>query len=69
MRQRRALVVAVAVATLLAGCGDPAGVDGNLTNKWGALPVATGFVPTFTSASPRQSFHVNDPRIGTTAIT
>ena len=33
MRHRLAILVAASVA-LLAGCGNPGGVDGNLTDKW-----------------------------------
>ncbi|XVU25144.1 septum formation family protein [Actinoplanes sp. CA-054009] len=47
MRHRLGIVLAV-VATLLltAGCGRPSGVDGDLTNGWGAMAPATGFEPT-----------------------
>jgi hypothetical protein len=45
---RRVLSVAVLgglVATLLAACGNPAGVDGDLVDDWKAQPEATSFVP------------------------
>lgn len=38
-------VVVAAAALLLAACGKPAGVDGNLTNDWAALPEAKIPVP------------------------
>jgi hypothetical protein len=34
-----------AVLLLGAGCGNPGGVDGNLTNGWGAMAPAAGFEP------------------------
>jgi len=30
---------------VLAGCGNPRGVDGNLTDGWGAITAPTGFAP------------------------
>ncbi|BCB89087.1 septum formation family protein [Phytohabitans suffuscus] len=33
------------MATLLVGCANPAGVDGDLTDDWKAQPEATSFVP------------------------
>ncbi|MGN9914596.1 septum formation family protein [Phytohabitans sp. LJ34] len=45
---RRVLSVAVLgglVATLLAACSKPAGVDGDLVDDWKAQPEATSFVP------------------------
>jgi hypothetical protein len=45
---KRGVVLAVPVllsAVLLAGCGKPAGVDGNLTNGWAQLPEAKIAVP------------------------
>jgi hypothetical protein len=44
MRYRLA-VIALAVLTLASGCGNPAGVDGNLLNGWQAIGAPTGFVP------------------------
>jgi hypothetical protein len=44
MRHRLAIVVACALV-LLAGCGNPGGVDGNLTNRWAAMPAPTSFLP------------------------
>ncbi|NUR72021.1 MAG: septum formation family protein [Hamadaea sp.] len=40
-----AVVLAGATVLGLAGCGLPAGVDGNLTNQWAAMPAAEGFTP------------------------
>ena len=47
MRFRRAVLAtcALAVLVLAAGCGNPAGVDGNLTNSWQEIAVPTGFTP------------------------
>jgi hypothetical protein len=44
MRHRLAILVALSLV-LLAGCGNPGGVDGNLTNSWAAVPVPTSFAP------------------------
>jgi hypothetical protein len=44
MRHRLAILVAFSLA-LLAGCGNPGGVDGDLTNRWAAIPAPTSFVP------------------------
>ena len=40
------LGIVVACLALLTSCGMPGGVDGNLTNGWGAMTAATGFEPT-----------------------
>ncbi|GLY97040.1 septum formation family protein [Actinoplanes sp. NBRC 103695] len=40
----RGWVVGALVVTL-AGCGNPGGVDGNLTDGWAAIPAPTGFTP------------------------
>ena len=48
MRHRlrtRLVPAAMLTATLLAGCGNPGGVDGDLTNRWAAIPAPTGFTP------------------------
>ncbi|MEH0841364.1 septum formation family protein [Micromonospora sp. CPCC 205711] len=45
---RRAMTIVVAAllaAALLAGCGNAAGLDGNLTDDWAALPTAAAFTP------------------------
>jgi hypothetical protein len=39
------LALTVAAGIALAGCGNPAGVDGALTDDWPALPEAGPFVP------------------------
>jgi Septum formation len=44
MRHRLAILVASSLV-LLAGCGNPGGVDGDLTNRWAAIPAPTSFVP------------------------
>jgi hypothetical protein len=38
-------IMATAVLLALAGCGNPGGVDGDLTNGWGPMAAATGFEP------------------------
>ena len=35
-----------ALCLVLVGCGKPGGVDGDLTDGWGAIPAPTGFTPT-----------------------
>jgi hypothetical protein len=47
MRHRLGIVAASALAMLAiaAGCGNPAGVDGNLINGWQPLAEPTGFTP------------------------
>ncbi|MEV4138535.1 septum formation family protein [Dactylosporangium sp. NPDC049742] len=40
-RGRRVTVAILCVAGALAGCGTPAGTDGDLTNGWPALPAAS----------------------------
>jgi hypothetical protein len=42
---RLAITAALGTVLLAAGCGTPGGVDGDLTNGWGAMPPATGFEP------------------------
>ncbi|AGZ46531.1 septum formation family protein [Actinoplanes friuliensis] len=42
---RALLGLAVALTVLLGGCGNPGGVDGNLTNGWAAIGAPTGFTP------------------------
>jgi hypothetical protein len=47
-RARRLSVAAVLTlltAVLVGGCGNPAGVDGNLTDGWAAIGVPSGFTP------------------------
>jgi hypothetical protein len=40
-----AAVSALVVLGLVAGCGNPAGVDGNLVNGWQSMAAPTGFEP------------------------
>ncbi|BCJ65988.1 septum formation family protein [Polymorphospora rubra] len=40
-----AVAVAGTATLLLTGCGNPAGVDGNLVNGWAAFPEPKAFVP------------------------
>ncbi len=44
-RTRLGIMASAALLTLVAGCGNPGGVDGDLTNGWGAMAPATGFQP------------------------
>lgn len=37
--------VVAALCLALAGCGNPSGVDGNLTDGWAAIAAPTGFTP------------------------
>jgi hypothetical protein len=47
LRRRWPVAAALSLLTLVlaGGCGNPAGVDGNLTDGWGAIGVPTGFTP------------------------
>jgi hypothetical protein len=57
--------------TLLAACGMPGGVDGDLTNGWGAMEPATGFEPTsgtchganFDPIGPRSTYEEIDCKL------
>jgi hypothetical protein len=42
---RVGIPAALAVVLAVAGCADRGGVDGDLTNRWGAMAPATGFEP------------------------
>jgi hypothetical protein len=71
LRTRLALSVASAALVLLAGCGNPGGVDGDLTNGWAAMPPPTGFVPeaetchlaNFATAGPRGTYEEVDCKL------
>jgi putative regulator of septum formation len=45
MGPRLALTAVLLSSALLTGCGNPGGVDGDLTNRWAAMPTPTGFTP------------------------
>lgn len=45
LRTRLGIMASAVLLVLLAGCGNPGGVDGDLTNGWGPMAPATGFVP------------------------
>ena len=46
LRSRIGILATVGIVlSLAAGCGLPGGVDGDLTNGWGAMTPATGFEP------------------------
>ena len=57
--------------TLVAACGMPGGVDGDLTNGWGAMEPATGFEPTsgtchganFDPIGPRSTYEEIDCKL------
>ena len=40
-----AAALAIVLTAILAGCGAPAGVDGDLTDGWSAMAAPTGFTP------------------------
>ncbi len=60
--------VAVAALLAVAGCGSGGDVDGDLTNDWGAMSPAAGFVPAaetchlsnFAVAGPRATYEETD---------
>jgi Septum formation len=45
LRTRLGSTAVLAALVLLAGCGNPGGVDGNLTNGWPLIAAPTGFTP------------------------
>jgi hypothetical protein len=46
LRTRLGITAAIGLLVLgAAGCGAPGGVDGDLTDEWGAIGVPTGFTP------------------------
>ncbi|MFI5493310.1 septum formation family protein [Actinoplanes sp. NPDC051859] len=70
-RRRRRWGIAAALSVLvtaLAGCSNPAGVDGDLMNGWAALGAPTGFTPVaetchlanFSTFGPRSSYEEVD---------
>ncbi len=72
LRSRLGMLAAVgAVLLLAAGCGRPPGVDGDLTNGWGAMVPATGFEPksqtchgaNFSSVGVRGAYEVLDCKL------
>jgi hypothetical protein len=58
----------LAMMLLMAGCGNPAGVDGDLTDGWAAIGAPTGFTPAaetchlanFSSFGPRATYEEVD---------
>lgn len=46
------IAVGGVLALAVAGCGNPAGVDGELTDDWAALPEPVGFVPAAGACHP-----------------
>jgi hypothetical protein len=45
LRTRFGIMASAVLLVLVAGCGNPGGVDGDLTNGWGPMAPATGFEP------------------------
>jgi len=54
MRRRWAVVLAVCSVLVLAGCGKPAGTDGDLINGWPAFPQAVTPVPAVGACYPTE---------------
>jgi len=71
MRLGAAAACALAVLALVAGCGNPAGVDGNLVDGWHSLTTPTGFQPTaghchlanFAQVGTRSAYEETDCRL------
>jgi len=73
MRYRLGVAVAavLAVLGLATGCGNPAGVDGNLLNNWQQLVAPTGFTPaagtchlaSFAQVGTRASYEETDCKL------
>ena len=62
MRHRLGITAALSLMLLVvSGCGRPGGVDGDLTNGWGAMAPATGFEPN-TGACHSANFNAVGPR-------
>ncbi|MET0424345.1 MAG: septum formation family protein [Actinoplanes sp.] len=65
---RLGITAAIGAVLLVAGCGRPGGIDGNLTNGWGAMAPAAGFEPVtgschsanFTTAGARGAYEEID---------
>ncbi|MDI6105024.1 septum formation family protein [Actinoplanes sp. NEAU-A12] len=68
LRTRWGVTATTAALFAVAGCGGGGEVDGDLTNDWGAMAPATGFVPvagtchlsTFAVAGPRSTYEEAD---------
>ena len=45
LRTRLGITAVLSSLVLLAGCGNPGGVDGNLTDAWAPIGAPTGFTP------------------------
>jgi Septum formation len=75
LRRTRRWPVAAALSlltlALAAGCGNPAGVDGDLTDGWAAIGVPTGFTPAaetchlanFATFGPRSTYEEVDCKL------
>ncbi|WP_430781320.1 septum formation family protein [Actinoplanes sp. G11-F43] len=61
LRARWAMTAATAALLAVAGCGNSNDVDGDLTNDWGAMAPATGFVPVAETCH-LSNFAVSGPR-------
>jgi hypothetical protein len=59
LRTRLGIMASAVVLLFLAGCGNPGGVDGDLTNGWGPMAPATGFQP-----SPGTCHNANFAEVG-----
>ena len=68
LRTRLGVSAVIGFLVLLAGCGDPGGVDGDLTDDWPAMAPATGFTPmaetchlaSFAEVAPRSTYEEMD---------
>ncbi|MCA2215891.1 septum formation family protein [Jidongwangia harbinensis] len=71
LRTRLGISAMSIALVLLAGCGNPRGVDGDLTNDWTPIAAPTGFVPetgtchlaNFAAAGPRGTYEEIDCKL------
>jgi hypothetical protein len=71
LRTRLGIMASAVLLVLLAGCGSPGGLDGDLTDDWAAMAPATGFEPNpgtchganFDTVGPRSTYEEVDCKL------